>query len=133
MSSVHDGTIAPDDWSFDACRVRMKEATRIVLDKIAAYDRAAQRAADAEAVYRNQLAAKFKAHREGGAAVEAATTLARADVATLSRERDYAKDLVKEAMADIEAALDSRRSLWRLVEWARERDLKGGGGNGSLP
>jgi hypothetical protein len=111
------------DWSFDGCRHKLREATRIVLDAEAHYDRSAQRAADAEAVYRRELAVKFKAHREAGQAVEAASTLARSDVATLSRERDYSRDLVKLAAEKLEDARDSRRSLWRLIEWARGRDL----------
>jgi hypothetical protein len=132
MSSVPDGAIAPDDWSFDACRERLKEATRIVLDKIKAHDLAAQRSADAEAVYRSEVGKAFAGYREKGDAVEAAKIAAHRDCAKLSRERDYAKDLVRKASADIEAAIDSRRSLWRLVEWARERDLKGGG-DGRMP
>jgi hypothetical protein len=116
----------PADWSFEACQTRMRDATQAINSRENAYDLAAQRAADAEAVYRAQLALKFKEYRDAGMAVDAATTHARGDVATLSRERDYAKDLVKLALAQIEDARDSRRSLWRLVEWARDRDLAQG-------
>jgi hypothetical protein len=113
----------PDDYSFDGCRDKLRDATRIVLDKEAEYEKAIARKADAEAVYRDQLAKGVRAYREQGKAVEESMTLARADCATLSRERDYAADMTKLAAEKLEDARDSRRSLWRLVEWARDRDL----------
>jgi hypothetical protein len=99
-----------------------------VFDKERAYEKAVARKADAEAVYRRQVAGKFKGYRDAGKAVEESNTMARADVALLSRERDYAADMAKLAAEEIEDARDSRRSLWRLVEWARDRDLKQDGG-----
>lgn len=113
----------PDDFSFDGCRNKLRDATRIVIDKERAYEKAIERKADAEAVYRRQVAEKIKEHRSNGKAVEESVALARADVAVLSRERDYAADMAKLAAEEIEDARDSRRSLWRLVEWARDRDL----------
>jgi hypothetical protein len=116
-------TFDPADWTFEGCQVKLREATSAIIAAERDYDLKAQRAADAEGAYRHQLAVKFKEHREAGMAVEAATTLARADVAVLSRERDYSRDLVKLAAEKIENARDSRRSLWRLIEWQRGRDL----------
>jgi hypothetical protein len=112
-----------DDWSFEGCRRRMRKASAVVMTAENNYDLAAKRAADAEAVYRRQLAEKVRGYREAGKAVEESMTLARADVATLSRERDYARDMVKLAAEKLDDARDGRRSVWRLVEWARDRDL----------
>lgn len=112
-----------NDFSFDGCRNKLRDATRIVIEKETEYENMIARAADAEAVYRKQLAARLKSYRDDGKAVEESLTLARADVALLSRERDFAAGLVKVAAEKLEDARDSRRSLWRLVEWARERDL----------
>jgi hypothetical protein len=110
------------EFDFEDCRAKLRTATRIVLDKEVEFERVIQRSADAEAVYRSELGKRFAGYREDGKAVEESTTLARRDVATLSRERDYARDLVKVAAAKLEDARDARRSLWRLIEWARDRD-----------
>ena len=112
-----------DDWSFEGCRRRMRKATAVVLAAETAYQEAAGFAADAEAVYRRELARKFKGHRADGLAVEAATTMARSDVAPLSRERDYRKDMLRLALERLEDARDSRRSVWRLIEWSRDREV----------
>lgn len=111
------------DWGFDACRRRMKKATAIVLNYSAAYREAANNAADAEAVYRQRVGRAFAKRREEGEAVEAAKIGAHADCAKFSHARDVARDLVKVAADDMQGALDSRRSLWRMVEWARDRDV----------
>lgn len=111
------------DYSFEGCRTKLRDATRAVRDHEKAYEQAIARSADAEAVYRRRLAEQMQTHREAGRAVEESVTLARSDAAVLSRERDYAAGLLKLAAERLENARDSRRSLWRLVEWARERDL----------
>jgi hypothetical protein len=108
-----------DAWDFESCRRRIRKATAIVLKAETAYEDAAKTAAEAEATYRHQLARHFKGYREAGKGVEESTTLARADVTRLNYERDLARDLVKLAADRIEDARDSRRSLWRLLEWAR--------------
>jgi len=113
----------PDAFTFEDCRTRLREATRIVIGKEGEYETAIKNAADAEAFYRSQLAVKFREHRDAGKGVEESTTLARADVAVHSRERDYRAGVLKLAAERLEDARDARRSLWRLVEWARERDL----------
>jgi hypothetical protein len=102
----------------------MRLATRVLIAAEQACDDAAQRAADAEAVYRSEMGKAFASYREKGEAVEAAKIAAHRDCARLSRERDYSADLVKLARERIEDARDSRRSLWRLIEWARDRDLQ---------
>lgn len=112
-----------EPFGFEEARDRLRDATRIVLEHETAYEQAAARAADSEAVYRRRLAEKMEKHREAGKAVEESLTLARSDVVLLSRERDYSASLLKLAGEQLENARDSRRSLWRLVEWARERDL----------
>lgn len=113
------------DWGFEACQLRMRKATAIVLLAEHQYDITAQRSADAEAVYRSEVGKAFARYREAGEAVEAARIAAHRECAKLSRERDYAADLVKLAREKIEDARDSRRSTWRLIEWARDRDLAG--------
>lgn len=115
----------PSDWSFEACQVRMRVATQAVNRAEQACDNAAQRSADAEAVYRSQLGKAFAELRGAGEAVEAAKIAAHERCAKLSRERDYSADLVKLAREKIEDARDGRRSLWRLIEWAREREKTG--------
>lgn len=104
--------------SFDEAKQRLRDATRIILDAEKAYEQAAERAADAEAVYRNELAAAFKRYRGEGSAVAEADISARAEVAVHSRERDVSRDLVRLAGEKLEDARDSRRSLWRLIEWS---------------
>jgi len=113
----------PDAFTFEDCRNRLREATQIVLGKERDFEAAVKNAADAEAFYRSQLAVKFAEYRAAGKGVEESTTLARADVSVHSRERDYRAGVLKLAAERLEDARDSRRSLWRLVEWARERDL----------
>lgn len=112
-----------DDYSFDGCRNKLRDATRIVIEKETEYENTIARASDAEAVYRAQLGKAFQTYREDGKAVQEADVLAKRDVVLLSRERDFAAGLVKVAAEKLEDARDSRRSLWRLIEWARERDL----------
>lgn len=103
-------------------RQRLREATRVVVELEAEYRRAVERSADAEAVYRAQVAEAFKKHRADGKAVSEADTLARADVAVLSRERDYSAGMLKLAGERLENARDSRRSLWRLIQWSAAHD-----------
>jgi hypothetical protein len=106
-------------WNFEACRQRLRQATTTVLEAEDRYKQAIERSADAEAVYRAKVAEAFAGYRESGQAVEAATTLARRDVAVLGRERDFAAGLVKLRADQLEDARDGRRSVWRLIEWAR--------------
>ncbi len=108
--------------TFDEAKQRLRDATRIVLDAEKEFERAVERAADAEAFYRTKLAEEFRSQREQGKAVQEAETVARAAVAVHSRERDYAAGMLKLAGERIEDARDSRRSLWRLVEWSRAHD-----------
>lgn len=110
-------------WNFEACRQRLREATGAVIEAEGAYHKAVERSADAEAVYRAQLAEKFGGYRSQGKAVEESTTFARRDVGVLGRERDYAAGLMRLRLEQLEDARDSRRSVWRLIEWARGVDL----------
>jgi hypothetical protein len=112
-----------NDWTFDACRERLRDATRAITTAEDAYKQAIERSADAEAVYRAEVAKAFGMHRADGKAVEESTTLARRDTAVLGRERDFAAGMVKLRADQLENARDSRRSLWRLVEWQRDRDV----------
>jgi hypothetical protein len=79
-------------------------------------------AAETEAFYRLRLSQQFKGYRDAGAAVEAANVMARGDVVAESKARDVAAGKLKLACEKLENARDTRRSLWRLVEWARARD-----------
>jgi RPA family protein len=112
-----------DDWTFDGCQRRMRKATAAVIDREKDYKLAIEHSADAESVYRATVAKAFEAYRKDGKAVEESTTLARRDAAVIGRERDYAAGMVKLRGEQLENARDSRRSLWRLIEWARARDL----------
>lgn len=103
-------------------RDRLRQATRIILDLEKGYENAVEYAADSEAVYRKELADRLKFHRDDGQPVEASVAYARADVAVNSRERDHAAGMLKLAAEKLEDARDARRSLWRLIEWARQRD-----------
>jgi hypothetical protein len=109
--------------SIAEARQRLRDATRIVLDAEAAYERAVQAAADGEAAYRLKVGEAFKRLRDEGSAVEAANTLARAEVVTFSRERDVAAGMLKLAGEKLEDARDSRRSLWRLIEWSARHEV----------
>ncbi len=108
--------------TFEEAKQKLRDATRIVLDTEKDFKGAAERAADAEAVYRSELAKALKAHRAEGRAVAEAVTLAHAEVVVHSRERDYAASMLKLAGERLEDARDSRRSLWRLVTWSMEHD-----------
>lgn len=108
--------------TFEDARAKLREATRIVLLAETAAKEAGEHAADAEAVYRKQLAERFAHHRSAGESVESANIKARGDVVVHSRERDAAKYALNLAHEKLEGAWDSRRSLWRLIEWSREHD-----------
>jgi hypothetical protein len=55
--------------------------------------------------------------------VEAAKIRAHAETVALSKDRDVKATRLKLAFERLEDARDTRRSLWRLIEWARGRDL----------
>lgn len=117
--------------TIDQARDNLRTATRIVLDAEKATEERAREAADAEAVYRKQLADEFQRRREAGDAVEAANIGARGAVVKASRERDYAASMLKLAHEKLEDARDSRRSLWRLIEWSREHEQRVAASNGT--
>lgn len=108
--------------SYDEAKQKLRDATAIVLGREREFEHAVERAADAEAFYRVKLAEAYKGHREVGRAVAEAETLARAEVAQHSHERDCAAGMLKLAGERLENARDSRRSLWRLVEWSRAQE-----------
>jgi hypothetical protein len=103
-------------------RDKMRDATSAILALENEYLVAVDEAAETEAFYRLRLAEQFRAHRDAGAAVEAANIMARGDVVAESKARDVAAGKLKLAGEKLENARDTRRSLWRLVEWARARD-----------
>jgi hypothetical protein len=111
-----------DTFESGEARDKLRQATRIILDLEKEYATAVEDAADSEAVYRRQLAEAVRNHRDAGQPVEASVAYARADVAMNSRERDHAAGMLKLAAEKLEDARDARRSLWRLIEWARQRD-----------
>jgi len=103
-------------------RENLRRATKTILDLEGDYGRASERSADAEGVYRHELAEAFKRYREAGDAVEASSIKARGECAVLKREAIAAAGAFKLAAEKLEDARDSRRSLWRLIEWSREHD-----------
>jgi hypothetical protein len=110
---------------FDAgeARDKLRAATTVILNLEKKYADAIQDAADSEAAYRLQLAQDFARYRVAGEAVEAAKIAAHGANALLSKERDEAAGRLKLAAERLDNARDTRRSLWRLIEWARERDI----------
>lgn len=119
--------------SIAEARTRLRQATQIVLDAEKAYEGAVQTAADGEANYRLQLGAAFKRQREGGAGVEESNVTARAEVVVHSRERDASAGAARLALERLENARDSRRSLWRLVEWSARHDAPIGRAREDVP
>src|SRR3954468_2182927 len=103
-------------WNFEACRQRLRQATTTVVEAEDRYKQAIERSADAEAVYRAKVAEAFAGYRESGQAVEAATTLARRDVAVLGRGEASAAGLVRRRPDKLKARGDGRGSVWRLIE-----------------
>lgn len=99
-------------------RDRLRQATKIVLDAEAKLREAATAKADAEAVYRRKLGEAFARYRKEGMGVEESNVTARAEVAMSTHARDVSADLFKVAGEELEDARDSRRSLWRLIEWS---------------
>jgi hypothetical protein len=120
-----------DYLTFEQARDALRKATKIVLEAEGVYGAAIEDAADAEGFYRTELGRKFSGYREAGKAVGEAETLARADVAVHSRERDATAGRVKLAAEKLEDARDSRRSLWRLIEWSARKDAANGSGEES--
>lgn len=104
--------------TIEEARDRLRQATKAILDLEVDYKRAIENAADTEALYRVEVAKAYNVHREGGSAVAESELRARADAAIYSRERDAGRDSVKLAGERLENARDSRRSLWRLIEWS---------------
>lgn len=104
--------------TFDESRAGLRKATKLVLDAEAAYERAIENSADAEAVYRRALAEQLQHQRSDGKSVQESETLARGECAPLKRDALAAAGHVKLAAERLEDARDSRRSLWRLIEWS---------------
>jgi hypothetical protein len=107
-----------DFLTFEQAREHLRQATKIVLDHEREYAAAIEVAADAEAVYRRELGDAFARYRKEGMGVEESNVTARAEVAVHSRDRDSTAGMVKLAAEKLEDARDSRRSLWRLIEWS---------------
>jgi ribosome-binding protein aMBF1 (putative translation factor) len=103
-------------------RSKLRGATQIILSLEADYGTAVAEAAEAEGFYRLRLAEQFRAHRDAGAPVEAANIMARGDCAADKRATLEAAGKLKLAEKRLDDAVDTRRSLWRLIEWARARD-----------
>jgi hypothetical protein len=104
-------------------RQKLRAATEVVLSQERAVDLAGEEAAESEALYRLEVGRAFAAARADGDAVEAAKIRAHAETVALSKDRDVKATRLKLAFERLEDARDTRRSLWRLIEWARGRDL----------
>jgi hypothetical protein len=116
--------------TIDEARDKLRQATRVVLNLEGEFERASERAADAEAVYRKDRAEALRRYRDAGEAATAAETLARGDTAVQKREALAAAGALKLAGEKLENGRDSRRSLWRLIEWSRDHDRPGPTQNG---
>lgn len=116
--------------AFDSgeARDKLRGATEVILNLEAAYAKAIEEAAEKEAFYRLRLAEQFKAHRDNGEAVEGAKVRAHGDTAAEKKEALRAAGELKLAEKRLDDAVDTRRSLWRLVEWAHDRDNRSNSG-----
>lgn len=119
--------------NYDDAREKLTKATRTILDAEAAYELAVETGADAEAVYRRELADAFKGFRDDGEPVEAARIRAHGVTAPQKRDAIAAAGMVKVAAERLEDARDSRRSLWRLIEWASAREMRAAHVTGRMP
>jgi chromosome segregation ATPase len=131
-----DATAPTQPMSYGEAERRMGAMAQRIRDAERDYDRAVEEAADAEAIYRKSLAERFRAQREGGAAVEAAMTQARGECFNLSRERDLAVGRVRKALEALENRRGDRASLHKLVDWSGGVDVierRNPQANGSAP
>jgi hypothetical protein len=119
-----DDTYALTLAVFDSgeARSKLRGATEIILNLEADYGTAVAEAAEAEGYYRLRVAQQFQAHRDNGAPVEAANIMARGDCAADKQATLEKAGKLKLAEKRLDDAVDTRRSLWRLIEWARARD-----------
>lgn len=120
MTDTYDLSLAVFDSG--EARDKLRGATSIILSLENDYAEMVKVAAEAEAFYRLRLAEQFKAHRDAGEAVEGAKIRAHGDTAAEKQATLEAAGALKVAERRLEDAVDTRRSLWRLVEWARSKD-----------
>lgn len=130
--------MSDDDYTLDAfnpgeARERLRNATGIILKLEKDYMEAVQEAADAESVYRHELAKAFAALREAGEPVEAARIKGHGETAKFKRDTLAAAGAVRVAADRLENARDTRRSLWRLVEWSAAREMRAAQIQGRVP
>ncbi|MET0996904.1 MAG: hypothetical protein ABWY20_23830 [Mycobacterium sp.] len=107
-------------------RAQLRALTQAIRDAEQSYEAAHETAADAEAIYRSELAKALARHRSNSAGVTEAETLARGDVVLHSRERDAAAGKVRYWAELLENRRDDRRQLWRLVDVIRPRQAADG-------
>ena len=82
------------------------------------HERHALASADAEHLYRKELAAAFAIYRAEGKGVQEAEILARGDVADHERERNREHALAKSAIHRLEQ-LEADRAGWnKLTDWS---------------
>lgn len=113
-----EGFLQIDVFTIDQARAALRSATAIILGAEEAYKDAIETAADAQATFRNELGEAFTRYRKDGQGVAEAEISARAEVAIHEHERDKAAGLLKLAAEKLEDARDTRRSLWRVIEWS---------------
>src|SRR5262245_37973186 len=118
MTENGKGYLQLEVFTIDQAREALKSATRIILEHEAAYKDAYEAAADAQATYRHELGEAVKRYRAEGMGVEEAKITAQAEVAVHEVDRDNAAGAFKLAAEALEDARDTRRSLWRVVEWS---------------
>jgi chromosome segregation ATPase len=124
MNETEDRVVpARQPMDYAEAERRMQDMAQRIRSAERDYDRAIEEAADAEAIYRKSLAERFRALREGGAAVEAAMTQARGECFNLSRERDIAVGRVRKTLEALEDRRGDRASLHKLVDWSGGIDV----------
>lgn len=108
--------------AFDSgeARDRLRAATEVVLTLEKMVAEAGEEAAETEGLYRFEVGRLFEQYRGEGDAVEAAKIRAHKAAVVHSKARDLAATKLKLAFERLEDARDTRRSLWRLVEWSRD-------------
>ena len=82
------GFLQLEVFEIDQARLALRKATEVILEKEKAYALAVGEAADAEGVYRTELADAFHRRRGEGQAVQEAEIGARGEVVVASSDRD---------------------------------------------
>lgn len=92
------------------------------------FERYAEQEADAERLYRQQLAQAFAKAKASDATAAQAEIQAHSDASDARHTRDLAKAMAKAALLRIEALEADRATLRSVAEWSQKVDAVGVGG-----